>query len=488
MSRRLVLVATLLIAASSIATTGRLAHAADPPDTTTALSIDPPAATVAPGGLVVFQASGGSGEYSWSMHDSRSDGWIEPNGTYHAGLSPLVQDQVRVTDSFGTSATATIDVTYWEALVIQSPGGTLPPRGSRQIQAAGGVPPYEFSFVSNASVGSVSGSGFYQAGRKGKVIDVVRVTDAVGQTATVTFSISSGISVTPGTGKVPPHGRIDFDASGGSGTAFTWSIVENESGGTIDSATGAYQAGVGTHCADLVRAQDSLGNTAEVSVSVGDGVAIAPRNAWTFPGGSIAFEGFGGTNTFTWSLLSAPSGGTIEPTTGVYRAGPNGGVQDEVTAVDALGNRSIAVIDVGAALSLSPPSTSVETGTKVALSVAGGSGRYVWLVIESNLSGATITPELVYTAGSKAGRDTIAITDSVGATARAVVDVREPSRAPPAATPASSGAGTPPLSLAGGGSGGGCGTAPGSSAPSAGAAVLALGLAALVGRRRRRHG
>lgn len=488
MGPRLVLVAAVLIAGSSITTTGRLAHAADPPDTTPTLTIDPPAATSAPGGLVAFHASGGSGDYSWSMQDSRSGGWIEPNGTYHAGWSPLVQDRVRVTDSLGGSATATVDVGYWEALVIQSPGGTHPPRASRQIHAAGGVPPYTFSFVSNASVGSVSSSGFYQAGRKGNVLDVVRVTDAVAQTATITFSISAGISVTPATGKVPPRGQIAFDASGGSGEGFTWTLVHDESGGTIDPATGVYRAGVGTHSADLVRAQDSLGNTAEVSVSVGGGVAIAPPSAWTFPLGSIAFEGFGGTSTFTWSLLSAPSGGTIDPTTGLYRAGPKGGVQDEVTAVDALGNRSIAVVDVGAALSLSPPSSSVEAGTEIALSVAGGSGRYVWLVIDSNQSGATITPELLYTAGPKPGRDTIVITDSAGATARAVVDVKEPRRSPPAEAPARSGPGTPPLSLGGGGSGGGCGTAAGSSVPPAGAAALALGVVALVRRRRRDHG
>jgi len=482
MGSRLAFVAAVLVALSTLP--GRVALAADPQDAHATLTIDPVAVSSAPGALVVFHASGGDGGYAWSMEANPSGGWIDPNGTYHAGLFPLVQDRVRVTDGSGRAATATVDVTYWEPLVVAPSGATLPPRATRQLDASGGVPPYTFSFVSNASVGSVSASGIYQAGRKGKVLDVVRVTDAVGQTATVTFSITAGITVTPATGKVPPRGTLEFAASGGDGTGYTWSLVDNQSGGSIEAATGTYHAGVGTHCADTVRAQDPLGNTTDVSVSVGGGVAIAPPSATTFPLGTIAFEGFGGTSAFTWALTASPSGGTIDASTGIYRAGPLGAVQDEVIAVDALGNRRTAFIDVAAAIALSPPSSSVESGATIALSVAGGSGSYVSFTFEKNESGASITPELLYLAGPKPGRDAVVIVDSVGAAARATIDVRERQHATTnkATVPPS----TPTLNLGGGGAGAGCAATPGPSLPSyGGAAAVAIGVALV--RRRRRH-
>ncbi len=494
MGLRFACVSTLLVALSTLVPGGS-AHAADPQDDATTLAIDPAATSSAPGGVVVFHATGGSGSgYAWSMEDNPSGGWVEANGTYHAGLFPLVQDRVRVTDGAGHSATATIDVTYWEPLVVTPTGATLPPGGSRQVDAAGGIAPYSFSFISNASVGSVSNNGLYQAGRKGAVLDVVRVTDAVGQTASVTFSITAGITVTPAMGKVVPRGEIEFAATGGSGTAYAWSIVENLSGGSIDATTGAYHAGAGTHCVDVVRAEDSLGNTADVSVSVGGGVAIAPPKPTTFPLGTIAFEGFGGTSTFTWSLVS-PSGGAIDPNTGVYRAGPTGSVRDEVTAVDALGNKRTATVDVGPAIALTPATSSVDTGAKIAMSVSGGSGSYVTFSFEKNESGATITPELLYQAGPKAGRDIVVIVDSVGSRARATVDVHERAPASPAepVLPASQKL----LSLGGGGNGGGCAvsrsgaastmTMPGTDGTSTRIGALFAGLAVAIVRRRTRR-
>ncbi|HVH47722.1 MAG TPA: hypothetical protein VM925_35545, partial [Labilithrix sp.] len=238
-----------------------------------AITIDPSYTNVTPGGTTTFHASGGSGDYTWSMAANPSGGHVEAGGVYHAGLFPLVDDKVLVTDSLGETATATVGVTYFETLVVQQPTGTVPPGGSRPIEASGGVPPYAYSYVSNASGGSLATAGTYTAGRRGRVVDVVRITDTVGQVVTAVFSVGPSMTITPGSAKLAPRASVDFDAIGGDGGELVWSIAQNKSGGTIDPATGLYQAGANSHVADIVRAEDSLGNLAEVSISVGGGVA-----------------------------------------------------------------------------------------------------------------------------------------------------------------------------------------------------------------------
>jgi hypothetical protein len=402
-----------------------------------AVTIEPSVASSVPGGIVQFQANGGAGGYQWSVAVNRSGGYVEPNGTYHAGMTPLVEDQVRVTDSHGETATASVAVTFWESLVVRQPTGTTPPRSSKQISVSGGLRPYGFSFVSNASGGIVSSSGVYTAGRRGKVIDVVRVNDAVGQVVNAVFSVGAGLTITPSSAKIAPRDKVDFDASGGDGFPPVWSISQNKSGGSIDKVTGLYEAGPNTHAADIVRAQDSLGNIAEASVSIGGGVAIIPASGTTWPRGTLAFTAAGGTNVFTWSLSSSPSGGTIDPLTGAYTAGSIGSVIDEVYVLDDAGNPAVAVVDVGPAIALTASTTSVAPSGTSYLSVSGGSGTYVSLAFETNESGGTVNQDFVYTAGSKEGNDTVIVTDSVGSSARVTIAVKavdNPARSQPPGT------------------------------------------------------
>lgn len=471
-AKRVVLLLSFVTAMLAVLLSARAAEAA--------IAIDPAYATAEPGGVLTFHATGGSGGYQWSMAQNPSGGSVDASGVYHAGLFPLVDDQVKVTDSAGESATATIGVTYWAALVVRQPTGTMPPRASRPLDVSGGVPPYQFSYVSNASGGAVSSAGLFTAGSRGKVVDVVRITDSVGQSATAVFSVGEGLSITPASAKVAPHASLELSASGGDGTKPRWSFTANRSNGSLDAATGSYRAGPTAHTADIVRAEDALGNRAEVGISVGDGVAIAPTVARTSPRGTIAFAGFGGTSAYVWSLSQSPSGGTIDEKTGVYVAGPVGSVKDEVSVADSAGNWATTAVDVGPALSLSPPTSTVAPRGKVLLTVAGGSGSYAAAVIEVNASGGTIGSDLVYVAGPKQGRDTIVVEDSVGSRTHAVVDVD--ARAVKQ-TDTSSSATIDGANLAGGGAGGGCRAS--GTRGNGGAALLAIG--AILALRRRRH-
>jgi uncharacterized protein (TIGR03382 family) len=255
------------------------------------------------------------------------------------------------------------------------------------------------------------------------VTDTIRVTDSGGASATASIAVTAGLTVSPATTQAAPRARLDFNATGGSGSDSVWSFVTNGSGGSIDLHTGQYQAGLNSHTVDLVKAQDSLGNVGEASVAIGSGMGLSPASASISPRGTVAFAGFGGTNKFVWSLLSSPSGGTIDPSTAVYTAGPKGNVQDEVYAKDDAGNVATALVAVGPAILLSPATSSVAANSVVLLSVTGGSGANVHVALETNASGGSVSADFVYRAGANSGRDTIVVTDSTGSSARATIDV-----------------------------------------------------------------
>lgn len=80
---------------------------------TAGVSISPAAPSVAAGGTQAFTATGGSGTgYAWSLSTNASGGSIVAGtGAYTAGATGGVTDVVRVVDSLGNEATASVAVT-----------------------------------------------------------------------------------------------------------------------------------------------------------------------------------------------------------------------------------------------------------------------------------------------------------------------------------------------------------------------------------------
>ncbi|HEY7726334.1 MAG TPA: hypothetical protein VH880_13435, partial [Anaeromyxobacteraceae bacterium] len=241
---------------------------------TAGVSIFPPSATVAPLGTRSFTASGGSGTgYTWSLSTNASGGSIVAGtGAYTAGSTGNVADVVRVVDSLGNQATATVTVTAAAGLAISPPAATVPPKGTQAFTASGASGALTWSLLANASGGSINAStGAYTAGATGGVVDVVKVVDAALATATANVTVTAGVSISPAAPTVAPKGTQAFTASGGSGTGYTWSLSTNASGGSIVAATGAYTAGLTGSVTDVVQVVDSLGNTAAASVTVSAG-------------------------------------------------------------------------------------------------------------------------------------------------------------------------------------------------------------------------
>jgi hypothetical protein len=241
---------------------------------------------------------------------------------------------------------------------------------------------------------------------------------------------------------------------------------------------------------------DSLGNKAQVNVSVGGGLAISPADPAVPPRGKIPFEAVGGSGSFTWSLATSASGGTIDAASGAYVAGKNGNTTDVVVATDSLGNKASTQVTVGPGLTIAPVTSNVVAGAKIAFTAQGGSGTGYAFSFTTNASGATLTAAGVYVAGAQSGTDAIHLTDSLGNTADAKVTVTAAPTPPPfdAGTPTAPtfDAGTlPGLNLAGGGGNDDCacravGTGSGDAHAAAGSlAALTFALGLVVRRRRR---
>ncbi len=239
------------------------------PPTCQPLAITPASPLVPPRGSVAFTASGGSGAgFTWSLTTNASAGSITGAGVYTAGQTGSVTDVVQVTDSLGKTATRSVTVTA--GVSISPAAASTAPKGSFTFAASGGSGAgFTWSLATNASGGSITAGGGYTAGPAGSVTDVVQVTDSLGNVASRDVAVTAAVSISPVTASVAPTGSQTFSASGGSGgSGYTWSLVTNASGGSVNASTGAYTAGPTGNVTDVVQVTDSLGNTATASVTV----------------------------------------------------------------------------------------------------------------------------------------------------------------------------------------------------------------------------
>ena len=389
--------------------------------------VTPASASTVPQGTVTLSASGGSGTgYAFTLTANASGGAVDPSsGRYLAGLTPSVTDSVTVTDSLGNTAIASIFV--GAGVTLTASAHTTPPRGTLALTAAGGSGSYTFTIQSNGSGATiVSTTGVYTAGAAGNTSDTVVATDSLGNLATLQISVGSGVVITPSAPVVPPGGSLTFVASGGSGAGFVFSLTSNGSGGVIDPASGVYLAGAVSDVDDVVTVTDSFGNINAVNIVVGNGVGLSPHAPTVPPRGTVQFTAVGGSGSgYVFTLSAAPSGGTIDASSGLYKAGPTPNVTDQVTVVDSLGKGASAQITVGAGVAITPAATNLSPSSTLAFSVTGGSGGGYQFTFSSNGSGATIDAvHGDYQAGAIGGTtDVIRVTDALGNSATATISV-----------------------------------------------------------------
>ncbi len=260
--------------------------------------------------------------------------------------------------------------------VINPTDPTVPPRGSLSFSAGGGSwSGYTWALTASGSASPETpgqpsidaASGAYLAGATPDSLDVVQVTDSLGNFVTTTVHVGPGVAIAPKPAAAPPRGAIAFSVTGGSGEGYVWSFQSggNRSNGTIDPATGAYQAGAVGGVSDDLQVLDSLGNHDEVSVEVTTPLVIDPVSASTTPLGALAFSCSGGyaSGGYTWTVSANGSGAVIDAS-GAYVAGRTGSVTDTVRVTDSLGSTAEATVTVGPAVSISPAAPSTPPAAR----------------------------------------------------------------------------------------------------------------------------
>jgi N-acetylneuraminic acid mutarotase len=189
------------------------------------------------------------------------------------------------------------------------------------------------------------------------------------------YEAAPPVVISPASASVPPRGSTTLTASGGSGTAFAWTLATNASGGEID-ANGIYTAGPTGGVTDVVQVVDSIGTVGQASVAVGPGVGVTPATVTMVVGGTKAFTASGGQPPYLWSFAQNASRGSIDGASGNYRTGTGTG-PDIVQATDSLGNVGTAQVTVIGGAKEGCGSVGADAPALAAVAMAAAASRWL---------------------------------------------------------------------------------------------------------------
>jgi hypothetical protein len=407
--------------------------------TVVAVGITPTPVTVPPLGTQTFTAVPGTPPYTFALTQNNSDGSLVDNGdgtaTYTAGQFPDCVDIVEITDNNGNIADATINV--GDGVSTTPATGVHVNPGSTQLLTAhgGSGTGYTFSFV-NFSGGTLvdhgDGTATYTAGPTSNTADDITVADDLGnQYECLIFVPGPRLTPSNPTNAVPRQ-VVAFSVVGGT-APWVITLPVNNSGASLadhGDGTATYTAGATGNVNDVVQVDDAGSNEYFTLVQVGAALVISPTTSTVPPGGGQTFAASGGGGTYTYSIHTNNSGGSINSSTGAYTAGHTGGVTDVVRVTDQNNASADATVTVTVGLTITPTSLECNAGSSHVFAAAGGSGIGYGFAITANNSGGTIGATTgAYLAGSSAltvVADTIRVTDSLGNTATATVTIHPP--------------------------------------------------------------
>ncbi len=169
----------------------------------TGLMLSPLTASVQTGGTQTFTASGGFAPYTYSILTNNSGGSINPtNGLYTAGTTAGRTDTIRVTDSFGDTANATVNTfgSPTKLIYTAQPTNTTAGQNISAIQVevqdvsgnrvANSNASITLSIANNPNSGTLSGTLTKNASNGIAVFDDLSINNAGNG---YTLSVSSGV-------------------------------------------------------------------------------------------------------------------------------------------------------------------------------------------------------------------------------------------------------------------------------------------------------
>lgn len=377
---------------------------------TTALTISPTSAILAVNNLQTFTAVGGTGPFSFS----RFSGTGTVNAVTGVYTAPTTAGTaiVRVIDSLGAIADANVTVNV--ALAITPASQMMGINGTLNFSSSGGVIPYTYSvFSGGGAINPVTGA-FTAPATPGTT--VVRVTDNVGNIASSTITVTSGLSISPASSTLAVNNTVTFVGANGA-ASYTYSIFSG--GGTINGATGLYTAPA-TAGSAVVRVTDNLGAIASANITINAALVIMPAAKILAVNNVFIFSAAGGVSPYTYSVASG--GGTINGTTGGYTAPATAGIA-VVRVTDGLGNVSNSNVNINATLAITPATATIASTGSLTYASTGGVAPVTFSIASG--PGSINTTTGVYTS-TMAGSVTVRVTDSMGNVSNGALTVNGP--------------------------------------------------------------
>jgi hypothetical protein len=301
------------------------------------LQITPASVTMTVDATQTFGATGGLAPYVYTI---TSGGGSFSGTTYTAAGTPETVT-VQVADSLGETSSAT--VTIVASLVISPSTATIALGDTKTFSATGGMSPYTYSVLSGG--GSFS-SAVYTPASAGTV--VVKVTDSLGDTSDATITVNGTLTISPTTVTLGVNDTETFTAAGGV-SPYTYSVLSGSG-----SFSGAVYTAPSSAGSATVKVTDSLGNTANATITINAALAISPSTVTIAVNDTETFSATGGVSPYTYSV--AVGGGTISGAT--YTA-PGTAGSATVRVTDSLGNTATASVIISAALTISPTTNTM---------------------------------------------------------------------------------------------------------------------------------
>ncbi len=349
-------------------------------------------------------------------------------------------------------------------LTISPTAVNIPISEIMTFTAAGGIPPYVFTFADTANAtfnagnntwthtitgATLTGTGVFTAGPT-VGMNQIRVTDQATSVSDATVNVISpttgsyrivSTNLTPYPTRITVPANTDVYFVIQNGTAPDSFNVTNNSGGQprgfmMGTRVGCWRTGAtgmddGSIC-DILQVFDSSTpiNVATLRIYVSfTPLAITPKDFVAPATTQVMLTASpGGVGTLTWSfsggLPTGPSGGTIVPqtaTTARYTAGgtTNGifgtkdiiEVRDQFPVVPQIAQAQANV----PGLSVYPKRTTMAPSTQKTLTALGGSGSYTWTNLSPSLvSIAPAAGTCTVNALASEGEATINLTDTAG--------------------------------------------------------------------------
>ena len=281
------------------------------------------------------------------------------------------------------------------------------------FSSTGGVPPY--TYVIKSGAGTISSDGIYKAPHTPGTAEI-KVTDTLNNTFTTQVEIKAPVIISPlakdlMTGDDP----FTFTAQNGE-PPYSYKVLSGA--GSIHDSSGVYKIpnapGIAT-----IQVEDSLGSISQSDVHIYRGLKILPPEIAIKIGTTTSFMASGGLPPYEFVMITG--NGKLDPATGTFAA-PNSAGTSRIKVTDALDNSVEATITIYDQLLITPITKNILVDQPLNFTAMGGTPPYKFEIINSgvgSLNGSTFTSSIT-------GESFVRVTDALGDTSNAHINVSEP--------------------------------------------------------------